>query len=78
MKGGADMKISNAIAEYMNEKEIKQKFLSKQTNLSCDAISGILNGKRKLEVEEYAEICKALNVSFDFFYDISRNEIKSA
>lgn len=72
------MKIVNAIAEYLDEREIKQSLLVKKTTLTRDAVSNVLNGKRKLEVEEYAEICKALNVSFDFFYDVSRSNTKSA
>lgn len=72
------MKITNAIAKYLDEREIKQTFLVKKTTLTRDAVSNVLNGKRKLEVEEYAEICKALDVSFDFFYDISRSNTKSA
>jgi DNA-binding helix-turn-helix protein len=77
MKGGVNMKITTAIANYIDEKGIKQNFLAKKTDLSCDAMSNMLNGKRKLEVDEYAKICEALNVSFDFFYDLSK-ETKSA
>lgn len=71
------MKISNAIANYIDEKGIKQSFLAKKTDLSCNTVSNMLNGKRKLEVDEYAKICEALNVSFDFFYDLSK-QTKSA
>lgn len=71
------MKISYAIANYLKAKEIKQTFLVKKTGLSSDSVSNMLNGKRKLEVEEYAKICEALDVSFDFFYDLSK-ETKSA
>lgn len=77
MKGGVNMTISNAIANYIDEKGIKQKFLAEKTGLSCEAMSNMLNGKRKLEVDEYAKICETLNVSFDFFYDLSK-EAKSA
>lgn len=76
-KGGEKMKISKAIANYLKAKEIKQTFLVKETDLSCEAVSNVLNGKRKLGVEEYAKICEALDVSFDFFYDLSK-ETKSA
>lgn len=70
------MKISNAIDIYITDNGIKQNFLSNKTGLSCDAISNVLKGRRKLEVDEYAKICEALNVSFDFFYDL-RKEIEN-
>lgn len=55
------MKISNAIAAYMIANGIKQNFLSKKTGLSCDAISNVLNGKRKLEVNGPMSIKRNLN-----------------
>lgn len=60
--------IAEEIAEYVKERGIKQSFLCERTGLSKHCISQALNGKRKLSVDEYASICTALDVSFDFFY----------
>ena len=56
-----------SISRYMWEKGIKQTYLADNTTLSKQAISGILNGNRRLTVDEYVEICDALNVSVDYF-----------
>ena len=57
------------IAEYIKQQGIKQSFVCEKTGLTTQCISSILNGKRKLDIEEYEKICKALNVSYSFFFD---------
>ena len=64
--------IAKAIATYMKEKGIKQAYICEKTDLTKHSISCALNGKRKLSVEEYVLICRALHVSYDFFFEMSR------
>ena len=59
--------IYEQIANYLKRNGIKQSFLAENTSLSRQAISEALNGRRKITVEEYADICKALNVSVNRF-----------
>lgn len=56
------------IRDYMDNKGIKQTFLAEKTGLSLQAINTILNGSRKIEANEYYEICKALDKPLDFFF----------
>ncbi|MDR1567508.1 MAG: helix-turn-helix domain-containing protein [Streptococcaceae bacterium] len=67
--------IAKAIAEYMKENGIKQTFICEKTGMTKHSVSCALNGKRKLSVEEYELICKALNMTYDFFFGKS---LKSA
>lgn len=61
--------VGENIRNYLNEKGIKQTFLAEKTGLSNSCVSDICLGNRKIAIEEYFKICKALNVSFDTFYD---------
>ena len=61
--------IQKAIIKYLEDKGIKQSFLSYKTGLSTGAISAILRGKQKLLIDDYIAICKALDVSLQFFID---------
>lgn len=56
------------IRDYMDNKGIKQTFLAEKTGLSLQAINTILNGNRKIEANEYFEICKALDKPLEFFF----------
>lgn len=56
------------IKSYMDEKGIKQVFLSEKTGIKPQIISSILNGARKIEAEEYFKICEALSVELEFFF----------
>lgn len=56
------------IRDYMDNKGIKQTFLAEKTGLSLQAINTILNGSRKIEANEYFEICKALDKPLEFFF----------
>lgn len=62
--------VKEKIARYLKDKGIKQDFIASKTNLSPAAVSCLVNGKRNLDVEEYKEICNALDVSYDFFFNI--------
>lgn len=65
--------IAKAIADYLRENGIKQSFICKKTGLTQYSISCALKGKRKLSVEEYGLICNALNVTYDFFFDVLKS-----
>lgn len=60
--------IAEAIAKYMAEHHIKQAVLCRRTGLSRRSVSLALRGMRKISVEEYAQICDALNISYDYFF----------
>ena len=55
------------IRKYMRETGRTQTYLSRCTGLSPSAISQTLGGKRRLRVDEYSAICKALDVEPGFF-----------
>lgn len=61
--------VGSRIKNYLNDNGIKQIFLAEKTGLSPNAISDICNHDRKIDVIEYAKICKALNVPLDTFLE---------
>lgn len=50
------------VKEYMAEKGIKQKSIAEKIGMNPNSFSAMLSGKRKLYVDEYIVICKALEV----------------
>lgn len=56
------------IKAYMDARGIKQTFLADKTGMGLTAINAILNGNRKIEANEYYDICKALDKPLDFFF----------
>lgn len=58
-----------ALAKYINERGIMQSHLAQVTGMTTQQICNILNGKRKLDVEEYINICRALGVPCDYFIE---------
>ena len=59
--------VREAIAKYLEDNGIKQNYLATKINMSPVTLNTILNGKRKIDIEEYAKICDALNVTYDLF-----------
>lgn len=55
------------VKKYLDEKGIKYSFLSEKIGMPMNLLSPLLNGKRKMSVEEYFTICEALGVSVDTF-----------
>ena len=61
------MDTARRIRSYMRETGRTQTYLCRRTGLSPSAISLTLGGKRRLRLDEYSAICKALEVEPGFF-----------
>jgi len=61
--------VANAIALYLEENGIRQSFICERTELTELCVSLALSGQRKLSIEEYAEICAALDLPYQFFFE---------
>lgn len=61
-------KIVTAISSYIEEKGIKQSYIAEKIGISADLFSKTLLGTRRLQTTEFFEICFALNVSPEYFY----------
>ncbi|MDL2286986.1 helix-turn-helix domain-containing protein [Eubacteriales bacterium OttesenSCG-928-G02] len=64
--------IAKAINEYINDNKIKKSFICKKTGLTRYSLVCALKGKRNFSVDEYILICRALNVTYDFFFNIKK------
>ena len=63
------MTVGEKIKIYLEERGIRQSYISKKTGISEQKMSMSLNGKRKLELEEYEFICGALSVPVGTFLE---------
>lgn len=61
------MKVYQKVALYISKNGIKQKFISDKTGIPENVLSMILNGKRKMDADEFVEIVIALNVDANKF-----------
>ena len=61
------MNIAAKIKVYLKETGRSQAYLCTQTGLSPTALSLALGCKRRLRLDEYCKICKALGVDSGFF-----------
>lgn len=55
------------IKKYLDENGIKYSFLSEKIGIPMNVLSPLLNGKRKMTVEEYFTICGALELPVNTF-----------
>ena len=54
------MTVQSRISEYIREMGIKQGTICEKTGIRTDAMSAMLNGKRKMTADEFELICKAI------------------
>lgn len=54
--------IYEAVRDYIDDEGIKYTVIAKKTGMRLDAISMIMQGKRKLGADEYVSICEAIRV----------------
>lgn len=55
------------IKEYLDNNGIKYSFLANEIGIPINILCNMLNGKRKITVEEYFMICSVLKISIDYF-----------
>lgn len=61
------MEANLEIKKYLEEKGISQTFISKKTGIPLPTLNLVLNGRRKLTLDEYSIICGVLAVNTDKF-----------
>lgn len=66
--------MAEKIKHYLEEKGISVRFLAEKSGLNIRVIYDIFNVGRKITVEEYAAICKALNLDLDYFFENFSNK----
>lgn len=54
--------ICERIKDYVTEKKLSQKIIAENMNVSEARVSLMLSGKRKMTVDDYISICKAIAV----------------
>lgn len=66
------------IKKFVNESGLKQKAVAEKAGLDETKFCLVLQGKRKLEASEYANLCRAMGVSLDkFLTPRSPNKVKN-
>ena len=63
------MSITEKIRDYLKTTGRTQTYLCRQTGLTSTAVSLVLGGKRRLQLDEYCKICAALEVEPGFFFE---------
>lgn len=57
--------MGTTLKTYMKRHGIKQQFVSDETGIRPQILGAMLNERRKIEVTEYYEICKAIKANPD-------------
>lgn len=65
------MVVQSRIARYLEEHGIKQRWLAEKLGMTDNQISAILNGKRKMSVDEFARICTAIGKTPNDFMEVN-------
>lgn len=55
------------IKKYLEENGIRQNYVAEKTGIPANVLNMILNNKRKIEANEYMEICDCLELPLDYF-----------
>ena len=55
------------IKEYISQKGLKLGAVAERAGIPLNTFSAMVNGKRRITVEEYVSICSALDVPFETF-----------
>lgn len=68
------MIVQEKISNYIKDMGFRQSVLCEKTGIAKDAMAGILNGKRKLTVDEFEKLCIAINKNPNSFMEYDFNE----
>lgn len=65
--------ISKAIADYLKYRGITVISLCEKTGLTQKSLSLALRGQRNFSIDEYAQICNALELPYEYFFENNRS-----
>lgn len=68
------MNIALAIQEYIRVNKIKQAYIAQKCGWSKQKTSVIIRGQQKMAAEDMAAICEALEVPYDYFYNLASDQ----
>lgn len=72
--GGETLRIEQAIKEYLKNHGIKQAFVAERCDWTKQRMNAILTGKQKISADDYAAICEAISVPYDYFYNAAARD----
>lgn len=61
------MPIYKLVKNYITNCGLKQKLVAMKANIPYSSFNAMMNGKRRIYADEFAAICKALEVTPDLF-----------
>lgn len=61
------MTINERLKSILDDRGVKQAYISQKTGFSADVISRILKGNRKILADEFLTICNALSIDPNSF-----------
>ena len=61
--------IAQKLKAYIDENGYKQRDIAAKAGIGEKTLSDILNGRRQLKADVFADICSALGKSLDFFVE---------
>lgn len=61
------MKAAAMIKEYISQNGIRQNFVAQKAGIPAELLSRSLDGKRRLQADEFIAICNVLSLDFDYF-----------
>lgn len=64
-----NVSIRERVRKYVSDMDISQKLIAVNMQTSESKVSLMLNGKRKMTIDDYINICKAIAVSPNKFLD---------
>lgn len=67
-------KAATVIKEYLEDKGIKQEYISKKTGIPSNTLSDILNLKRKLLADELVDIVLSIGLDANYVVNKINNE----
>lgn len=68
------MAVQLKIAEYLNDKGIKKKFVAEKAGIKNYRFSHIINNQTEMRVDEFERICRALEVTPEKFMEWNASE----
>jgi len=61
------MQVYERVKKYINESGMKQGVIAERAGLSAQAMSAMMNGKRKMYADDLEELCRVLGVDVGLF-----------
>lgn len=71
------MAFSDTLSRFVRDRHLNQASVARDMGISGSRLNAIVNGKQKMDIDEFFHFCKTVNVDPEYLLDYDKHRAKT-